>query len=118
MSSTSVNAYVELPTTMINTRVQAISSSSDANAVKASSTSATRRSVGDGGCGGGGGGGLSSRTGSTSGTAAGPGSLRAATPIPRLTTAAAQRLARTPTNSIRKKPASAVPATAPSVLSP
>src|SRR3989442_7703743 len=42
----------------------------------------------------------------------------AAAPSPTLTAAVAQRLARTPTYSMRKNPASAVPRTAPRVLRP
>src|SRR2546425_13068146 len=45
-------------------------------------------------------------------------SASAAAPSATLTAAVAQRLARTPTYSIRKKPASAVPSTAPRVFRP
>src|SRR5439155_20404909 len=92
----------------------------DANAVSAGSAMASPRS--DPGTGSEGG------TGGTAGEAGDAGdadrgssrraSASAAAPSPTLTAAVVQRLARTPTYSIRKKPASAVPSTAPKVFRP
>src|SRR5437879_2202116 len=109
-SSTSVKAYVEPPTIITSTRVQAISSSRAAKAVRPSSSKAVLRRAGLGRSPG-------SRPGS-GGTAVGasarePESQSAIPPRARLMVAVAHRLARTPTYSIRKNPARAVPTTAP-----